>query len=53
MYLTVFYVSVAMFIVNIPWALTGNTANIISMAICLLLAIVHLWLATHKKNQKE
>jgi len=52
MYLTVFYVSVVMFFVNLPWALTGNTANIVSMVICLILAVVHFWLATHQKNEK-
>jgi hypothetical protein len=53
MYLTIFYISVAMFFVNLPWALTGNTANIVSMIICLILAAIHLWLATHQKDEEE
>lgn len=53
MYTTIFYVSAAMFLVNIPWALTGNIANIVSMVICLILAVVHLWLASHQKKQQE
>lgn len=53
MYFTIFAISVAMVFVNLPWALTGNMTNIVSMIICSILAAVHLWLATHQKNEEE
>ncbi len=53
MYFTIFAISVAMVFVNLPWALTGNMTNIVSMIICSILAAVHLWLATHQKMRKN
>ncbi len=53
MYYTVFLASIVMVFINLPWALNGNTANIISLIICFVLALVHLYLAAHQKHEEE
>lgn len=51
MYYTIFLVSIIMVFVNLPWALNGNTANIVSMIVCAILAAIHLGLAAHQKHE--